>query len=49
MAFFYLETIGVIEIMIWCLAFEKKQFQFWREILIQVVVILLQLYNLGNM
>ena len=30
--------------MIWCLALEKKPFQFWREICIQVVVILLQLY-----
>ena len=30
--------------MIWRLAFEKKPFQFWREIWIQVVVILLQLY-----
>ena len=30
--------------MIWWLAFEKKPFQFWQEILIQVVVILLQLY-----
>ena len=31
--------------MIWWLAFDKKPFQFWREIWIQVVVILLQLYN----
>ena len=31
--------------MIWWLAFEKKTFQFWREIWIQVVVILLQLYS----
>ena len=30
--------------MIWWLIFEKKPFQFWREIWIQVVVILLQLY-----
>ena len=30
--------------MIWRLAFEKKPFQFGREIWIQVVVILLQLY-----
>ena len=30
--------------MIWWLAFEKKPFQFWRKIWIQVVVILLQLY-----
>ena len=30
--------------MIWCLAFEKKPFQFWRKIWIQVVVILLLLY-----
>ena len=30
--------------MIWWLVFEKKSFQFWREIWIQVVVILLQLY-----
>ena len=44
--FFYLETIGVREIMIWWLAFEKKPFQFWREIWIQVVAILLQLYIL---
>ena len=32
--------------MIWWLAFEKKSFQFWREIWIQVVIILLQLYYL---
>ena len=31
--------------MIWWLAFEKKPFQFWREIWIQVIVILLQLYQ----
>ena len=31
--------------MIWWLAFEKKPFQFWREIWIQVVIILLQLYK----
>ena len=31
--------------MIWRLAFEKKPFQFWREIWIQVVIILLQLYR----
>ena len=30
--------------MIWWLAFEKKPFQIWREIWIQVLVILLQLY-----
>ena len=30
--------------MIWWLAFEKKPFQFWRKIGIQVLVILLQLY-----
>ena len=30
--------------MIWWLAFDKKPFQFWREIWIQVVVILLQLW-----
>ena len=30
--------------MIWWLAFEKKPFQLWREIWIQVVDILLQLY-----
>ena len=30
--------------MIWWLVFEKKPFQFWWEIWIQVVVILLQLY-----
>ena len=40
---FPLETIGV-SIMIWWLAFEKKPSQFSRDILIQVVVILLQLY-----
>ena len=45
--FFYLETIGVRFIMIWWLAFQKKPFQFWREIWIQVVVILLQLYFLS--
>ena len=31
--------------MIWCLAFKKKPFQFWQEIWIKVVVILLQLYH----
>ena len=31
--------------MIWWLALEKKPFQFWREIWIQVVVMLLQLYR----
>ena len=31
--------------MIWWLAFEKKPFKFWREIQIQVVVTLLQLYT----
>ena len=30
--------------MIWCLIFEKNQFQFKQEIWIQVIVILLQLY-----
>ena len=30
--------------MIWWLVFEKKPFQFWRYIWIQVVIILLQLY-----
>ena len=44
--FFALETIGVSEITIWWLIFEKKPFQFWREIWIWVVVILLQLYYL---
>ena len=34
--------------MIWCLAFEKKPFQFWLEIWFQVVVILLQLYLHGG-
>ena len=34
--------------MIWWLAFEKKLFQFWRKIWIQVVVILLQLYLQRN-
>ena len=33
--------------MIWWLVFEKKPLQFWREIWIQVVVILLQLYEFG--
>ena len=42
---FYVETIGIRYIMIWWLAFEKKPFQFWREIWIQVVVILLHLYE----
>ena len=42
--FFYLESIGVRLIMIWWLAFEKKTFQFWQEIWIQVLVIHLQLY-----
>ena len=32
--------------MIWWLAFDKKPFQFWRQIWIEVVVILLQLYIL---
>ena len=43
---FALETIGVTYIIIWWLIFEKKSFQFWREIWIWVVVILLQLYCL---
>ena len=34
--------------MIWRLEFEKKPFQIWREIWIQVVVILLQLYLVIN-
>ena len=34
--------------MIWWLAFEKKPFQFGREIWLQVVVILLQLYIIFN-
>ena len=34
--------------MIWWLAFEKRPFQFWRKIWIQVVVILLQLYLQRN-
>ena len=41
---FALETIGVSQIVIWLLIFEKNPFQFWREIWIWVVVILLQLY-----
>ena len=41
---FAVETIGVSEIIIWLLIFEKKPFQFWREIWIWVLVILLQLY-----
>ena len=36
---FYLESIGF-----WWLIFEKRPFQFWQKIWIQVVVILLQLY-----
>ena len=40
---FALETIGVSWIIIWWLIFEKKPFQFWREIWIWIVVILLQL------
>ena len=43
---FDLETFEVSEIMICWLIFEKKPFQFWQEIWIQVVVILLQLYIL---
>ena len=39
---FDLETIGVSEIIMWWLIFEKKSFQFWREIWIQVLVMLLQ-------
>ena len=46
---FYLETIGVSWIMIWWIAFEKKQFKFWWEIWIQVVVILLQLYVIDSL
>ena len=34
---FALETIGVSEIIIWWLVFEKKPFQFWRKIWIWVV------------
>ena len=34
---FYLETIAVRQIMIRWLAFEKKPFQFWRKICIQVL------------
>ena len=43
---FDLETIEVsyVETMIWWLIFEKMPFLFWREIWIQVIVILLQLY-----
>ena len=33
--------------MIGWLAFEKKPFQYWKEISIQVIVILLQLYTKG--
>ena len=40
----YPETIGVSQIIIWWLIFEKQSFHFWREIWIWVVVILLQLY-----
>jgi hypothetical protein len=40
---FDLETNGVSKIMLWGLVCEKKPFQFWREIQIQVLVILLQL------
>ena len=36
--------IGGSKVIIWWLVFEKKPFQFWREIWIQVVVIVLQLY-----
>ena len=46
MFFFNLEIIGVPQTVIQQLAFEeKKTFLFWREIRIQVVVILLQLHN----
>ena len=41
---FALDTIGVSYIIIWWLTFDKTSFQFWREILIWVLVILLQLY-----
>ena len=41
---FALETIGISEIIIWWLIFEKRPFQFWREIWIWVVVILSKLY-----
>ena len=36
---FALETIGVSQIVIWLLIFEKNPFQFWREIWTQVLVI----------
>ena len=42
---FDLETIEVSYITLWLLMFEKKSFQFWREIWIQVLIILLQLYH----
>ena len=35
--------------MIWWLAFEKKSFHFWRDIWIQVVFTLLQLYQFDPM
>ena len=42
---FWSRTIWVSQIIIWWLIFEKKPYQFWREIWIWVVVILLQLYK----
>jgi hypothetical protein len=41
---FDLETIGIGYIIIWWLIFETKPNQFWQEIWIQVLDILLQLY-----
>ena len=44
--FFALESIGVSWIIIWWLIFEKKPFQFWRQISIQVLVI--KLYDIDE-
>ena len=50
LVFFYyllfdLETIGISYIIIWWLIFWKKTNQFWQEIWIQILIILLQLYD----
>ena len=42
--FFYLETIKFILIIVWWLILRNKPLRFWREIWVQVILILLQLY-----
>ena len=45
MAFFLsINYLSLLDHDLMAIAFEKKPFQFWRKIRIQVVVILLQLY-----